>query len=114
MQPAVYWAPEGADGYGGIRYSAPREVKVRWEDKVTKVSDGRGEEIISRAVVLSPDVMEERGMLWLGSFQDLEAVKGKGASRSHPAMLDDAYDIKRVDKTPLYRSATKFVRRVYL
>ncbi len=109
VQTAVYWGNPQPDGYGGMTYKTPEDIKVRWDDTIRQISDGKGDQIVCRAVIMTPETLQEKGMLYLGKLDDLtEEEKG------NPHNVNGAYSIKRVDKTPLFRSTDKFVITVYL
>jgi len=112
VQTAVYWSPAGNDGYGGKTFADAVELTpptngVRWTDSTEVVSDKTGKEIVSRANVLVNSALEEEGYLYLGELDDLD-------SDPSPLDVDGAYQIARVDKTPLFKSTDEFVYTVYL
>lgn len=111
MQTAVYWGSPVNDGYGNYTFAAAVELAppngIRWEETTEVVTDNNGKEIISKAKILIVQDVEEQGYLYLGSLDDLD-------SDPVPAEVEGAYEIIRVDKTPLYRATDKFVRTVYL
>lgn len=109
VQTAVYWPAPTPDGFGGMTYDNPYEVSVRWTDKTEVISDGKGNEIISKAEILTPSVLQEQGVLWLGHIDDLDS-----ADMDDPRNLNKSYEIKRMDSTPLFRSVNEFVNTVYL
>ncbi len=109
VQTAVYWGAPVADGYGGMTYGDPEEVSVRWHERVEVVTDAAGNEIVSKAEILTPSDLEEQGVLWLGALDDLTT-----AQKADPRLVSGAYTIKRFDRTPLFRSTDKFVRMAYL
>lgn len=107
VQDAVYWGSPAPDGYGGIVWGNPEQIKVRWEDKFQEITDATGIELISKAEVLVTEDLDYGGMLMLGVLNDLES----GAT---PEDLNNAYQIKAVTKVPMIKSTTDFVRKVYL
>lgn len=117
VQTAVYWGSPTPDGYGGKTFADPVELTppngVRWDQKVQLVEDkgirATGEEIISNAVVLLNQDVDEQGYLYLGSLDDLDS-----GVQDNPLEVEGAYEIKKVEKIPLFRSATEFVRKAYL
>jgi len=130
VQTAVYWGDPTPDGYGGKTYSDPVEIPCRWDDTLEVIKDERGEEIICKAKVLVTQDLEEGGMLYLGTLEDLVIVVGgnvvmgglgtgnivlAGLSKmSHPEDVEDAYEIIIVKKIPMIRSTSEYVRTVYL
>ena len=133
VQTAVYWGDPTPDGYGGKTYSDPVEIPCRWEDTLEVIKDKRGEEIICKAKVLVTQDLEEGGMLCLGTLEDLGIVVTGGnvvmgglgignivlaglakIKKSHPEDVEDAYEITMVEKIPMIRSTSEYVRTVYL
>lgn len=101
VQPAVYWAPTGNDGYGAKTYAAPVEIKVRWHDKLQVVTDTYGKEVISKAEALVTQDLAVEGLLWLGELATMP-TETKGM------------EIVSVAKIPMIKSNKEFVRTVYL
>ena len=130
IQTAVYWGAPTPDGYGGKTYSDPVEIPCRWDDTLEVIKDERGEEIICKAKVLVTQDLEEGGMLYLGTLEDLGIVVGGNVvmgglgtgnivlaglnKMSHPEDVEDAYEITIVKKIPMIRSTSEYVRTVYL
>ena len=128
IQTAVYWGDPTPDGYGGKTYSDPVEIPCRWDDTLEVIKDERGEEIICKAKVLVTQDLEEGGMLYLGTLEDLGiggnvVMGGLGTGNivlaglnkmSHPEDVEDAYEITIVKKIPMIRSTSEYVRTVYL
>ena len=109
VQDFVYWAPAITNGFGDKTYPEPQQMKCRWDDKVEQFLNGTGENVISKAVLLVPEAVEVGGYAWLGDIADLT-----DAELEDPLLLQEAYLIGRVDKTPLFKSTDKFVYEVYL
>lgn len=109
VQTAVYWGSPEPDGYGGKNYTDPVEIACRWDDvtKVVTTSDGR--EVVSKASILLTQDVDEGGLLLLGTLDDLDS-----ADEYSPEGLETAREILRFDKTPLFQSATEFVRKAFL
>ena len=109
-QTAVYWGDPTPDGYGGWTFGSeyPIEIKCRWEARTEVISDGQGNEIISRARVYVTEDVEEEGWLFLGTLDDLDS-----AEEEDPMEASGAYKIKRFDKTPTLRGDA-YVRIAYL
>jgi len=109
VQTAVYWGNPQPDGYGGISYDPPVEIKCRWDEKVQLVRDDRGKEVVSKAEVLVLQDVDPDGMLYLGSLTDLSS----GVLDS-PEQVDGAWKILSMSKAPLFGSTSEFVRTAYL
>lgn len=94
-QTAVYWAPNGNDGYGKPNFVSGVEITVRWEDVKRYYVSGEGEEKLSNSTVISTSQMQEGGYLFLGSLDDLNS-----ASQEDPIEEDDAFYIKNSGQVP--------------
>jgi len=108
-QTAVYWGSPVEDGYGKHTYADPVEIACRWDGIVKVVTDKDGKEIVSRARLLLTQEVDEEGFLFLGNLDDLDSE-----GEEDPLTVDGAYQIIRLDKTPLFRSTDEFVYEVYL
>ena len=91
-QEAVYWATPVDDGYGGFTWTAPVEIKCRWEDVSDLFIDENGEQQISNAEVITDRVVTLGGYLWLG---DLES-----STPNDPMTLENAYKIRKFESIP--------------
>jgi hypothetical protein len=109
VQTAVYWGNPRNDGYGGTTYDSPVEIKCRWDGTTKRVTNNQGVEVVSQAEVLVTQDMDADGLLYLGALSDLTTTQ-----QNDPAQVVGAYKIQRVDKNPLFRSTSEFVRTVYL
>ncbi len=75
-QVAVYWGSPQEDGYGGKTFSDPVERKCRWEAMNQLVTDSKGVEFTSRAVVYILEDVDEEGYLYLGTLDQIEPLEG--------------------------------------
>jgi len=100
VQDAVYWEEDGQDGMGGVKFKAPVEIKVRWDDSSETVADKNGVEFVSRAVILVPDNLKERSRLYLGTLASL------GGPALDPLVIEDTYELRKMDRHPEFRSTT--------
>lgn len=115
---AAYWAPAGKDRYGEDIYTAPVEIKCRWEDSKTKdIGSKKGgalEETLFKATVYVDRDVELGGKLWLGEtkhpLDELEKLKDENGKIKPP---DDASEIRSFDKEPTL-NAKQSVRWVKL
>lgn len=110
-QTAVYWGSPTDDGYGGFAYADPVEVSCRWVDSTRVVTDRTGKEIVCRAEVQVSQDLDEQGMLYLGTLDDLDS-----SEEADPMALESgrmAYEIKRFDKVPSMKG-THYFRMAYL
>jgi hypothetical protein len=105
---AVYWGNPQNNGSGGKTFDAPVEIACRWEDMHQVVSDAKGNEITSRALVFTTQDVVEEGMLYLGLLTSLTV-----AQKADPMTVDRAYVIKRFQKTPSLEGSA-YLRKAYL
>lgn len=103
VQTATYWGAPTSDGYGGFTFASPVSIMVRWDEKIEVFTDKQGKEYRSKAVVMTPDNIAEGGYLMLGI-----------STSTAPRTLANAFEIRRVDRTPLFKSTTEFVYTIYL
>lgn len=111
-QTAVYWAAPTEDGYGSKTFSDPTEIDCRWEartEKISRVGERIGEEVVSQARVFVTEDVVEQGWLYLGDLDDLDSDE-----EADPKTVDGAYEIIRFDKSPVMRSTNEFNRVAYL
>ena len=106
-QIAVYWAPEGHDGFGNHLYDDPVEVAVRWEDRMDLIVNAQGQEIVSKAVIYPGQTLELEGRLFLGRLEDLS-----GAEKADPQLVH-ASEIKAVGNVPNV-NGTFFLAKAWL
>jgi len=108
VQTAVYWGNPVPDGYGSFTFDTPVEIACRWEDRTGTFMSNKGEQIFSKAHVFTTQDVDERGWIYLGELTDLDS------DPDDPKIIDNAYEIKRFDKSPSLQSTTEFVRKSYL
>lgn len=114
-QIAVYWGNPQNDGQGGFTFANPVELACRWESTTQIVSDAKGNEITSRAVVFVLQDVDEEGYLYLGTLENLyDIAESSMESINNPKDFVDTYIIKRFKKTPALGSSTEFLRLAYL
>lgn len=134
-QKAVYWGSPTEDGFGGKTFADPVEIACRWEDMQQIVTDAKGNEITSRALVFVLQDVDEEGMLYLGTLAALDIIldelltadnvditadnetitaDASIAPLPNPMTIEGAYIIKRFQKTPALRNTTEFLRKAYL
>ncbi|MFA7664165.1 MAG: hypothetical protein WCY33_05155 [Clostridia bacterium] len=69
-QSLVYWAPAGYDVYGRPIFAEPVQVVCRWEDMFQKIVDKKGEEVVSKAVVYTENILEVDGVVFKGELTE--------------------------------------------
>jgi hypothetical protein len=114
VQVAVYWANPHDDGYGGHTFDEPYEIFCRWEDLQEVLLDDKGVQLTSKAVVYVLQDVDEEGMLYLGSLEDLYVGDSSAGDVANPMTIEGVYTIKKFQKSPLLHSTSEFVRKVYL
>lgn len=95
-QRVTYWAPvAGDDGFGKGNLAAPIVVKARWDDKRESTVDVHGMEIVSKAVIYTPDstTLEVDGYAYLGVSKEV-----------NPRTVDGAFKIVNVGRIPDLRN----------
>jgi hypothetical protein len=117
-QVAVYWGNPVKDGQGGFTFAEPVEIYCRWEEMNQIVTDAKGNELTSRALVYTLQDVDEEGYLYLGTLENLydsmpDAESSEGGL-DKPQDIEGAYIIKRFQKVPALGSTTEFVRKAYL
>jgi hypothetical protein len=116
-QICVYWGSPVNDGYGGFTFPHPVEIKCRWEDMHQIVTDNKGNELTSRALVFVLQDVDEEGYLYLGTLESLYdnyATDSSVGEIVNPKDIPEAFIIKRFQKTPAMGSTTQFLRKAYL
>lgn len=68
VQTIVYWPPAGVDAGGQPKWSAPSEIKGRWEDDHHESLGDMDETLDAGARVLVASDVAEKGALLLGSL----------------------------------------------
>jgi hypothetical protein len=121
-QKCVYWGNPLNDGQGGHTFDAPVELDCRWEEMNQVVTDNKGNEVTSRAVVFLPQDVDYEGMLYFGTLDSLYDVAGESSAgqldeprtffAEHPTI--PIYTIKRFQKVPVLGSTTEYLKKAYL
>lgn len=108
VQTAVYWGNPVPDGFGGMTYDIPVEIKVRWDENIKVVVDKEGKEITSPVTILSPEDLVEQGRLMLGTLEDVDF-------EWIPTDIEEnTFEIVAREKISMIKSLTQFVRTYYL
>ena len=113
VQKAVYWGSPGSDGYKRTYADAeqlePPEDGVRWDETAEVMTDDQGKEFVTKAQVMCPKELDVGGLLYLGDKEDLTEEE-----KSDPRKVEGVREIRRVDKTPLFKSKDEFVYQIYV
>lgn len=107
-QRCVFWGNPKPDGYGSYSFDPPVELDCRWTDSVQVVSDGKGNDVVCKSVVMVAIDIQELAMLWLGLLANLTTEQ-----KAAPGSIDHCYTVKRFDKIPTIKGAS-FLRVAYL
>lgn len=107
VQDAIYWESNGPDGYGGIEFKAPVDIKCRWDEETQVVQDSAGKLIVSDAQLLVTQDLKEESMVKLGTVADLSGGE-------NPMDLEGAFEIKFMTRIPLFRGTTFEVFQAFL
>lgn len=106
VQTAVYWGNPRPDGYGGMIYDSPREIKCRWDIQERIVLGQLGLEYNQDVEILVTEDLQKHGRIWLGSLNDLD-------SDTQPDdMSDFVPEIIKFKKVSMPKSLTQFVRTI--
>lgn len=108
VQDAVYWAPGADNGFGEKSWTST-QIKVRWDGVSESITNKYGKEVISSAKVMVQQELNVEGFLYLGTLVSLST-----AQKANPLLVNAAYPIQKLQTTPLFKSATKFVYEIYL
>jgi len=107
VQTLVYWAAPTDDGYGGFTFSAPVELKCRWQEKAQLLGKADETVIISRAIIYVLQDVDLDELMWLGELTDLTPTQ-----LAEPRSIPDMTIIKRFEKSPAIKSNVEFLRKV--
>jgi len=108
VQDAVYWAPGADNGFGEKTWTS-LAIKVRWDGVTQSITNKYGKEVICSAKVMVQSALNVEGYLYLGTLESLTT-----AQKANPLLVHTAYPIQKLQTTPLFKSATKFVYEIYL
>ncbi len=114
-QTCVYWGNPTPNGRGGYTYDDAVELDCRWEEMYQVVTDARGVEVTSRALVYLEQDVDYEGMLYLGTLDDLyDQAESSADAISDPTQYANTFVVKRFEKIPALGSTTVFVRKAFL
>lgn len=106
-QKAIYWEYEGVDGYNRPQLKEAREIMVRWDEKTEVKTARNGKEFISRAQILTPEDLKEQSYIMLGALDDVPIEPDHND-------FEGAFEIRLMERTPLFASKTQDVFMAYL
>lgn len=108
VQTAVYWGNPVSDGMGGHTFDVPVEIKCRWTDKVRITTDSNGLQLQAKGNLLVTQDLDYEGWVMLGTLEDLPDLES-----ADPLKVSGAYKIVAIDKVPMIKSTTVFVRTIF-
>lgn len=112
---AVYWGSPVNDINNHKTFADAIEIPCRWEEMGQVVTDSKGVEFTSRALVFVLQDLDEEGYLYKGTLDDLyDSAESSAGAIDDPAAIEGAFIIKRFAKTPALGSTTEFLRKAYL
>jgi len=101
-QTATVWVDNGTDSAGDPTFATPRQISVRWEEKLSVILNSDGEQETSVARVYVSEDLKLGDYLFLGT-----------SAASDPIPTIGAYKIKAYGKVPSL-TGKKFIRRAFL
>lgn len=123
VQKAVYWGNPQNNGYGGMTFDDPVEIDCRWEQLAQILGTVTGNQVVGyqdipRAVIFVDQVLDEEGMIYLGTLDDIANLDDSSGDSSggwyDPQKIVGAYIVKRFKKIPAVRSTTEYLYVGYL
>jgi hypothetical protein len=105
-QKAVWWARnDDPDRFGRYLFSAPVEIKCRWDDTGEEYVNPKGETVVSKSIVYPDQILGVGDMVREGEIDSDESTD--------PTTVDTASEIQRFDKVPNFK-ATETLYIAYL
>lgn len=102
-QVATYWPPGLPDAYGRVTFeAAPVEITIRWQNAAELFRDAQGNEVVSRAVIYTLDLLAVGGWIQLGN-----AAVG---TVSDPRLADRADEIRQIGTSPSLRATQQLYK----
>jgi hypothetical protein len=109
VQTAVYWGNPVDDGYGGLTFDDPVEIKCRWEDTAELITAADGEQYVTKANIMVTQDVDVNGYLLLGTLNNLDSDQ-----MDDPKEVSGACRIRQFAKVPMIRSTSAFVRKAMI
>lgn len=69
-QEATYWELLGVNGYNEPEFALPVKVDCRWENRINKIQNDEGVEVVSNATVFLDQVVKVGDYLALGDIAE--------------------------------------------
>jgi hypothetical protein len=116
VQTAVYWGNPVDDGYGGLTFDDPVEIKCRWDISLGLRILSNSEILVSKTGILASggkilvnQDLDVKGYLMLGVLNDLDSDQ-----IDNPKEIENSFQIIAFSKVSMIRSTTEFVRTVFI
>lgn len=106
---AVYWGSPAFSSAGHPTFADPVEVECFWNAKIQLFRDDSGRETASRAEVFVTQDLDDHGMLYHGTLDDLTT-----AQKDDPRKVSTAYEIRRFIKKPSLHLSDNYMRKALL
>lgn len=103
---AVVWSKASPDGYGKTSFGNPKEIIVRWQNKMEIFRNDAGQDEVSEAQVFPGEDLSNGDYLFEGELSDLAQ-----SQKNNPQAI--AYKIRAWAKIPTL-DGTQYVRKAYL
>jgi hypothetical protein len=92
---AVLWQVSGKDRYARLTFDAPREINVRWVDRIQLATGADGNTVTTLANVAVAEDVYVGSLLWYGTLAEWATYAGTdGAYVMQVVTINDASDIK--------------------
>jgi len=108
-QDIVYWANPTPTKFGSFTYTAPVDLKGRWEDRQVVFMDKEGKELTSKSIIYLGQDIDLGGFLYLGTLASIASA----IDETHPKNVDGAEEIRGYTKIPNIRG-TDFERKAFI
>lgn len=108
QEKCVYWEPKGTDSFGNPINRNPRELDVRWEERLQVIKTDDGRTVMSKATVYydsDETKLQVSGKLAYGTLGELAST--------NPKCEETAFEILKLDRIPTIE-ADQFLRIAYL
>lgn len=87
--PCIVWGSPVPDGFGNQSFSAPVQKYCRWDDIVEIITDTKGQEFESKAVIYLSENVPAGSFIMQGTLS--------GATPANPRNAVGAYPVRRLE-----------------
>jgi len=106
---AVWWTNPTNAADGTVTYDGPSEIDCIWMEDDRRIKDFYEKEVASRAHVYVTFYPPQRSMLYHGKLSELTA-----SEKADPKTIENAYEIRRVEKVAGLSLKNKYMYKVYI